>query len=293
MKRSDGNGLTRYCSGRAHAIALSFHADQLASVYGDRLVIYDTSTSEVTREFTLQDGSPRAIAFSPDGQLVGITSGSQITVLDLQSGKERELTGDLGSVAAASVSPSGQYVAIASRKRVRLWDGRTGRAVALLEWHEYVTGVLFDPRERWLAIAGYHTISIFSLNQLEDPRRFALTQAEQEKISEIAVTPDGAQIFARNTAGSLIMIDVQTGNDRILDNLGRDAVDTMAISPDGQWIATGGQDLRVRRLADGSLIATHAMNRRVKSLAWSPDCSSIIAGGDGGVYSLLFSNRPA
>jgi hypothetical protein len=45
------------------------------------------------------------------------------------------------------------------------------------------------------------------------------------------------------------------------------AVDTMAISPNGRWLATGGQELSVRRISDGSVVATLGMNRRVTTLA--------------------------
>ncbi len=78
----------------------------------------------------------------------------------------------------------------------------------------------------------------------------------------------------------------------MLADVGWDAVDVMAVSPNGKWLATGGRDLSIRLLLDGSLVATHGMNRRVKSLAWSPDSNSIVAGGDGGVYFLLFENQP-
>ena len=73
---------------------------------------------------------------------------------------------------------------------------------------------------------------------------------------------------------------------------GRDAIDVMAISPDGRWLATGGQDLAVLSLQDGSLVTSHPVNRRVKSIDWSPASDSIVAGGDGGAYLLLFKNRP-
>ena len=108
----------------------------------------------------------------------------------------------------------------------------------------------------------------------------------------MVATPDGARIVVRNESGTLIRVDLDNDRVSMLADVGWDAVDVMAVSPNGKWLATGGRDLSIRCLLDGSLVATHGMNRQVKSLAWSPDSNSIVAGGDGGVYFLLFENQP-
>ena len=277
---------------RPQAIALSFRGDRLASAEGKWLVIGDTSTSEVADEFTLQKGYPRTLAFSPDGSRLGIASGDRITILDVTSGAERELTGNLGAVTTAAASTPGRYVAIAGSEGVRLWDARSGRGLALLDWHEHVTSMLFDRHEQWLAVAGHCGIGIFSLPQANPLKEFDAAHTDHERICEMVATPDGTRIIVRNDAGSLIMIDLESDRMSGLADLGRNAVDMMEISPNGEWLATGGQNLSVRRLPDGSLVAVHSMNRRVKSLSWSLDSDSIVVGGDGGVYFLLFKNQP-
>jgi WD40 repeat protein len=108
----------------------------------------------------------------------------------------------------------------------------------------------------------------------------------------MVATPDGTRIVVRNESGTLVRVDLDNDRVSMLADVGWAAVDVMEVSPNGKWLATGGRDLSVRRLLDRSLVATHVMNRRVKSLAWSPDSNSIVAGGDGGVYLLLFENQP-
>jgi WD40 repeat protein len=84
VERESGDDLHRW-QWRPQAIALTFHGDRLASAQDNQLVIGDTSTSEVVGEFTLRNGYPRTLAFSPDGRRLGIASGDQITVLDVTS----------------------------------------------------------------------------------------------------------------------------------------------------------------------------------------------------------------
>ena len=101
------------------------------------------------------------------------------------------------------------------------------------------------------------------------------------------VTPDGT-IIALTQAGRLLSVDVAAGLVTPLADAGPSA-QTMAVSPDGRWLAVGGQGIAVFRLPDGAPVTSHGMNRRVKSLAWSPDSAAIAAVGDGGSYYFAFS----
>ena len=124
------------------------------------------------------------------------------------------------------------------------------------------------------------------LKEFEFPHRY------DERIKEVAPSPGGGQIVIRESSGNLIFADLENGRIISSVNAGIDAIDIMQVSPDGKWLATGGQDVSIRDMADGSLITSHGMNRRVKSLDWSPDSGSVVAGGDSGVYFLLFKNKP-
>lgn len=273
-------------------IALNFGGDRLASASGSRLVIWDTATSQVVRELTLRHGDVRALAISPNGNRVGLSYGNRITILDLASGEERELGGNLGTIRTTAFSPGGRYVAIAGTEGVRLWDAGRGRPVGVLEAESHVTRLLFGPRDNWLAVGGYVAIEIFSLPQSERLMALSFPLAEIEGIDDMVAVPAGTRIVARDTAGNLLNVDLDSGRVAPLPDVGPGAVDVMKISPDGRWLATGGDDLSVRRLPDGSLVNTYRISGRVKSLDWSPGSDGIVAGGDGGVYYLRFPYQP-
>jgi WD40 repeat protein len=280
-------------------IALSFRGDRLASAGGRCVAICDVTRSEVIHRFSLEKPNIGgcvydvcALAFSPDGRRLGIAAGDQITILDIASGGKRELTGNIGTGLSAAISSNGQYVVIVGSEGLRVSDARSGHAMAVLPSRGLALGPVVAPDDRWFALAGYHTVEVFTLPQAEHWKSLVVPQTDRDDLIREIVATANDRIIARTNAGNLLMIDLESDHASVSADVGWNTVDTMVTSPNGKWLATGGQDLSVRRLPELSLVATHGMNRRVKSLAWSPDSNSIIAGGDGGVYFLLFENQP-
>jgi WD40 repeat protein len=277
----------------ARAIALAFRENQLAVGRENYLAIWDTRNKEVVRSFTLSDGYIHALAFSPDGTQLAIASGDEVRILSPESGDVQKLSGNLGGLHGAAYSHgNGSHLATIGKQGVRLWDARNGHAIDFLDCRDHPRRALFGPSGEWIALAGSSWIQVYSLPKSELIHTLQL-DPHQENISDIAVTPAGTHILALMSSGYLIALDITTGHTGRLADLGQGAVDIMAISPNGKWLATGGSSLSVHRLPDGSPVAAHAMNRRVKSLAWAPDSKSIASAGEGGVYFLRLANIQA
>ena len=60
-------------------------------------------------------------------------------------------------------------------------------------------------------------------------------------VTAIAWTPDGSRIAACSDAGEVVLYDGETGDTTVLQDAAEQSVDTLAISPDGRFLAAGGQ----------------------------------------------------
>ena len=187
---------------------------------------------------------------------------------------EETFEGHTDAVRSVAFSPDGGMLASGSFDgTIKLWDVAAGQLVNTLEGHEEaVRGVAFSPDGTRLASASFDQIvKVWTLPGGELLHSF---HAHAASINKILFTPGRDNTIATASLDNSIRIwDIETGEmvDELADGH-EDGILSIAYSPDGALLASGGVDHLIRMHdVDGNLLAFMGSHENyVYDLAFSP-----------------------
>jgi WD40 repeat protein/tRNA A-37 threonylcarbamoyl transferase component Bud32 len=247
------------------AIAYSRDGKLLASGGADGTVkVWDASNGKMLCPITAHNQPVSGVAFSPDGRLLASSSWDRtVKVWEAATGKLlHTLSGHRRQVSRVAFRPDGKVLASSSwDQTIRLWNPETGQQVRCLDWISQpgrvdpIDSLAFHPSGDYLAAAPDpfggggevkvfdlktgatvhslpgHIYGIFQVVFSADGRRFASCSCD-----------GGVKVWDMATGQELLSFDNRTGR---LPALGgridsrRDAVHSVAFSPDGSRLALG------------------------------------------------------
>ncbi|WP_329394954.1 helix-turn-helix domain-containing protein [Streptomyces melanogenes] len=242
---------------------------------------------------------PTVAALSPDGSTIAVGSeDGAVRLREVASGRTGQtLTGSPGSVSAVGVSPDGRTVAVGyANGSVRLWEPNSGRVRDLAELPATVQHLAFSTDGRTLAAStqGSSTIvndegwTVGVANGRDAPsvwdvasgRRVTTLTGHTGEPEALAVSPDGHAIATSSSDGAVRLWDVTDSRHTytLLTN-SLEPVYSLALSPDGQTLATADTSIRLWDTASGHLRRTMAPARRLRTAAFAfgPDGRTLIA----------------
>ncbi|GLY93779.1 hypothetical protein Acsp02_10350 [Actinoplanes sp. NBRC 103695] len=198
-------------------IQLSPDGSRLALIVGTHLQMFDVSEHRGMRLLTdmpIPVQPPRAMAFSPDGQMLAFTYHKTVNLWDLRNPaspqKVATLSGHADQTMSVAFGPTGKTVATGSADRtVILWD----------------------------------------ITDLKEPERYSTLTGAYYPIARVAFSANGRTLIAGETSRSSTIWDVAEPArpirlSRILTNHAYER-GALAFSPDGRTLAVGtDQDLR-------------------------------------------------
>ncbi|KOX19808.1 hypothetical protein ADK67_32560 [Saccharothrix sp. NRRL B-16348] len=247
----------------------------LAVVTDDEVQILDAETGGIRTVISYRH-APWAAVVSPDGTWLALGTASDVRVWDVTSGKVLAVlpgairphvaTADARRLFTSSdegvmrlwntaswteqagiplephgnwplVAANGEWVAVGDHEGVRVYNTTTGDIAARLPQSRYCWPLGMAPDGRWLAVIDGGNVRVW------DIRTGAVQAQFVAEVVSAEVAPDGARI-ATHDGHEISVWDTATGHRlSVLPHF--DDYGEFAIAPDGTWLATGGQTLRI------------------------------------------------
>jgi WD40 repeat protein len=247
---SEGGGLTP-CK-----IAFAPDGGALAGMYcdvgvGDSVELYDPSTLKSIRRWRASLSPTSAMAYSPDGEVIAVSSPPGLYLYSVAEGEEmcRLRQGDSFGVA---FSPDGRTLAVGCpHGSLELWDWRRGVAVGRIEKAQEgaVSRVRYSPDGHLLATCGgvgFNSRLQDSVAHVWEAATGALVRdfkGDNESVMAIDFSRDGRIVATAGAKDQTIRLwNAFTGKELAAFEGHAGAVLSLDFSPDGKTLASGSAD---------------------------------------------------
>lgn len=248
---------------------------------GDRVAIWEVATALQIRQFLGHTHEISDLDWSPDDARIA-SIGRGLKIWDVAAPNPVTATRAAGASYVAQESPDGRLLAVAGGAGgIAIWDRVKQERLRTLDTSAtHVLALVWSPDGSRLLAGG-------PKSQIEvwDPKSGALEKVfpQMEVLLHDAVwSPDGSQ-FAANGRASIRVYDFETGKVLWQSQGRKDAVDGISWSPDGRWIAAGGQrrELAVYDAVSGALVHVFPPGeQRIHWVTWHPDSDRIAVAYD-------------
>jgi WD40 repeat protein len=239
--------------------------------------LWEVATGKPLRPIGDYEGDGCGISFSPDGTMlaVGTYAGQSVDLWDVATGKQRHaFPAHRHGVSVVAYAADGQTLAsAASDGMIYLWNPRTGKPRRCFGRRgDCYSAPAFSADGRLLASAGsrivlWDAVTGKELREVQGPIQLCTRVG-----TAVAFAPDGKTLISAGT-DDVQLWEVATGKRLRQIRQGQTTIQELALSPDGQLLATTGGEARTVWLWDvptGKPLRSLAAPG-TRSLAFSPD----------------------
>ena len=271
-----------------NSVAFSPDGKYVASGSADSTArVWEVATGrEVAR--IKHDRDVNSVAFSRDGNLVvsGSSDGTA-RVWETTTGKEIARITHTKPVIIATFSPNGQYIVSGSEDGTAYTsEARTGEEISRVTYNGSVVSLAISPDGKYV-VSGISdsTVRVWELATGNEIAKMV----HENGVSFVAFSPNGKYVVSsgcdiRDKPGHCIKSTVRVWETITGREISRashdDIVDSVAFSPDGMYVVSGGWDgiARVWEARTGKEIAKVIHDNWVNSVAFSPDGKYVVSG---------------
>jgi WD40 repeat protein len=239
-----------------------------------------------------------AMTVSRDGtRIAAARADGNVNIFNQADGKLlATLTGHAAAVRSLAFSPDGKRLISAApaspgkvADRAFVWNTDSGRLLEILPTAAKLSAVTYGPAADSVLLAT--TDAGLSLHTL----RFAVALGDMtEPVTALAYSPDGRSVYSSSLDGSIRRFTPANAQQTFNVKHGAPIHD-LAISPNGQLLATAGDDklLKLWNAANGSASAPNpqlsGFTVAVNAVAFSADGTRVVGGGSAAKEVLVFN----
>ena len=263
-----------------HGLAYSHDGQYILSAVGPLLVLLDNK-GQLVKQVTQDSQSIRAVAFSPDGQLIAAgTEGGRLMLWSRPGDKLWDVPAHSKMIASVDFSPEGGQILSSSLDgTINVWS-QDGQLIHTISQEPSFNEAVFSPDGTALLSGGPDTAA--HLWTLEGERLQSF-QGYAHSVLSVAFSPDGKAFVTGNDDGAarlwlpaLGQMKVMAGNNGPVSGLG--------YSSNGQYLLTtgeGGQAVLRQRNGE-AILSIETPDASLGAAALSPDGQTILTGDEEG-----------
>ena len=221
---------------------------------------------------------PLALTFSPNGAYLAASSGRTVNLWETNKWSVRQIAGHEGNIHGLAFSPDSRRLATASDDRTaRLWDALTGVEQQSLPHDSEVYSVTFPGNDRIATVGVDGTLLLWDTagHKLAPPRVAA------GQVGLMAFSARGERLVTIREH-DLAIAEVHPPRDVRQIPIDPGSLLSLAVSPDGTWIAAGLFDgtLKVFNAATGEQSAMGSPGKALFGVAFSSDGRQLATGAE-------------
>lgn len=226
------------------------------------------------------NGVVTSIRFSPDGTKILTGSwDSSLRLWDLEGKPVQSFIGHEESVEAVEFMVDGNLILSCSEDRtIRLWN-TNGNELQVFKYHQSIVKDIFvAPSVPYFVSASFDKQAVLWYYKGVDLTEYAGTE-DGNQINDIAYSSQGDYLLVGHSGGLLNWFSPNL--ELIREDTTHDAdILSVAISPDGQWAASGDRNERIYLWnAEGELVDTlEGHEGDVYSMKFTPDGTKLVSG---------------